>query len=194
VQQGLDPRQVRTRERVFAAAREVLRRDGHGAVTFDAVAAEAGVARSTLYRNWNCCEELLSEAFDNVVDQPSRDDGRRPLAERLGSIVVELARGLSHGDFGAALPSVVAAIDANPVLADRYRRLTDERRQTVSTIVTTAVQRGELPEGFPVDDFIDALVGPLFYRRLIRQLPTTRAWVLRHLQRTLSAYAGLQAE
>jgi TetR/AcrR family transcriptional regulator, regulator of autoinduction and epiphytic fitness len=190
-QQELDPRQVRTRERVFVAARAVLRREGLGGVTIDAVAAEAGVARSTLYRNWTSCEELLSEAFDNVAAEAASDDPRQPLADRLGKIVVELARGLSNGEWGIALPSVVAAIDANPLLAERYKRLTDERRKLVADILTSAVHRCELPDGFPVDDFIDALVGPLFYRRLIRQLPTTRPWVLRHLQRTMDAYGPL---
>jgi AcrR family transcriptional regulator len=188
MEQELDPRQVRTRERVFAAARVVLRREGHGAVTFDAVAAEAGVARSTLYRNWTCSEELLSEAFDDVVAEIGNDDSRHPLVDRLGKTVVELARGLSTGELGSALPSIVGAIDANPLLAERYKRLTDERRQRVSRMLALAVQHGELPADFPIDDFIDALVGPLFYRRLIRQLPTTRPWALRHLQRTIDAY------
>jgi AcrR family transcriptional regulator len=187
-QQELDPRQVRTRERVFVAARAVLRREGLGGVTIDAVAAEAGVARSTLYRNWSSCEELLSEAFDDVAAEAPNDDQRQPLVERLGKIVVELARGLSNGEWGIALPSVVAAIDANPLLAERYKRLTDERRKMVTDILTSAVHRNELPDTFPIDDFIDTLVGPLFYRRLIRQLPTTKPWALRHLQRTINAY------
>jgi TetR/AcrR family transcriptional regulator, regulator of autoinduction and epiphytic fitness len=185
---GFDPRQIRTRERVFAAARVVLRREGIGGVTIDAIAVEAGIARSTVYRNWASCDELLSEAFDDVAIDASFSDARQPLVERIGKILGELARGLSHGEWGIALPSLVAAIDANPVVAERYKRVTDERRQVVSDLLNAAIKQSELPKGFPVDDFIDALVGPLFYRRLIRQLPTSKPWVLRHLVRTMEAY------
>jgi Tetracyclin repressor-like, C-terminal domain len=82
----------------------------------------------------------------------------------------------------------VAAVDANPELAERYKRLTGERRKAVADLLQVSIDRHELPVAFPVDDFIDALVGPLFYRPLIRQLPTTRPWALRHLSRTMTAF------
>ncbi len=186
--QSLDPRQIRTRERVFLAARTVLRREGIGGATIDAIAAEACVARSTVYRNWTNCEELLGEAFDDVDSGPSVQDSRQPLVDQLSKIVTELARALTESEWGIALPSLVAAIDANPDLAARYSRLSEERRQVVRNILIASIARSELPPDVPVDDFIDALVGPLFYRKLILQRPTTRAWVLRHLQRTLTGF------
>jgi AcrR family transcriptional regulator len=60
----LDPRQARTRARVYAAALDVLRRLGIGATTFDTIAQQAGVARSTLYRNWASRDALLYEAIE----------------------------------------------------------------------------------------------------------------------------------
>jgi hypothetical protein len=40
-----------------------------------------------------------------------------------------------------------------------------------------------------VDDVVDTLVGPLFYRRLVRKTGTRRAWIRRHVERTLAASA-----
>lgn len=185
---GPDPRQLRTQRRVFEAARVVLRREGMGGTTMDAIAAEAAVARSTLYRNWASRDELLAAAFDDLVEAPASPDGAAPVRDQLLTVLVGLARGLERSEWGRTLPAVVAAIEAEPVLATRYGRLTDERRAAAVAIVERAVASGELPAGLSAPDLIDALVGPLFYRRLVRQIATDPAWVERHLDRTLSAF------
>jgi AcrR family transcriptional regulator len=184
----LDPRQQRTRTRVLAAARTVLRRDGLGGATIEAIAAEAGVARSTLYRNWATRDEVLAAAFDDAVNPPTATEPDQPVRAQLQRVLEGVATALSGSDWGRTLPAVVAAIDAEPALAERYGRLTEERRSALAALLRSAIDRGELPATLPVDDFIDALVGPLFYRRLIRQLPTTRAWITGHLDRTLLAF------
>jgi TetR/AcrR family transcriptional regulator, regulator of autoinduction and epiphytic fitness len=185
----LDPRQIRTRHRVFLAARTVLRREGLGGTTMDAIATEAEVARSTLYRNWPSRDELLAEAFDDLIDAPATADESLGIDEQLLRVLVGLAHGLRSTEWGQTLPAVVAAIDASPMLASGYNRLTDERRAAVEQIIRQAIIRGELTRNLRIEEFIDALVGPLFYRRLVRQLPTTRPWIVRHLERTRAAFA-----
>jgi TetR/AcrR family transcriptional regulator, regulator of autoinduction and epiphytic fitness len=186
----LDPRQVRTRARVLAAARTVLRRDGLGGATIDAIATEAGVARSTVYRNWTTREDVLAAAFDDAIGPPSSTDDALPVRDQLERVLRELAGSLSTSEWGRTLPAVVAAIDAEPSLAGRYGRLTQERRAAMSGLLTAAIGRGELPQSTPVDDAIDALVGPLFYRRLIRQTRTSTTWISNHLDRTLLAFGA----
>lgn len=154
----------------------------------DAIATEAQVARSTLYRNWVGRDELLAAAFDDLIDAPVVAEPSLGIEGQLGRVLTGLARGLRSTEWGQTLPAVVAAIDASPVLAEGYNRLTDERRAAVVHIVDLAIETGELPAGLAADEFVDALVGPLFYRRLVRQLPTTRPWIARHLERTLAAF------
>lgn len=154
----------------------------------DAIAAEAAVARSTLYRNWASREELLAAAFDDLVEAPAAPAPDAPLFDQLMAVLIGLSRGLQSSEWGRTLPAVVAVIEAEPVLAVRYGRLTDERRADVAVIVRRAVAAGELPKHTAVEELIDALVGPLFYRRLVRQIPTGRAWLDRHLRRTLVAF------
>lgn len=175
---------------MLAAARTVLRREGLGGATIEAIAAEAGVARSTLYRNWSTRDEVLAAAFDDAINPPTAADPTRPVRDQLQRVLEAMATALSRSDWGRTLPAVVAAIDAEPALADRYGRLTEERRTALAALLRSAVNRGELPAALPVDEFIDALVGPLFYRRLIRQVPTGRAWIAAHLDRTLRAFGA----
>lgn len=49
---------------------------------------------------------------------------------------------------------------------------------------------GELPDGLPVGELVDALVGPLFYRRLVRRVRTSPAAARRRAARTLEASAS----
>lgn len=184
---ALDPRQVRTRAKVLAAARTVLRRDG-AAATVEAIAAEAGVARSTLYRNWASREELLAEAIEEVGGPVSADPPPAgPVRAQLVQVVVELAWALDRSEWGRTLPAIVAAVDGDAAFAERYRAFTDDRRRSVERLVAAGTRSGELHPTLPVGDLIDALVGPLFYRRLVRGIATPPAWAKRHAERTLAA-------
>ena len=57
-----DPRIERTHRVVLDAAIEVIAEHGFAGTTIDAIASRSGVARSTIYRNWNGRTELMLEA------------------------------------------------------------------------------------------------------------------------------------
>ncbi len=183
----LDPRQARTRARVYAAALDVLRRLGIGATTFDTIAQQAGVARSTLYRNWASRDELLYEAIEEQAPFPatSPDD---PAPARLESALAEIATALNTTSWGSILPAALAATDASPALAEGYQRFMSTLRATFTTIIADGKKTGELPASLNDEEFTDALIGPLFFRRLIRKLPTDRTWIRRHIEHTLAAF------
>lgn len=184
-QRRLDPRQQRTRANVLASARTVLRRDGVSGATIEAIAAEAGVARSTLYRNWASLEELLDDAIADVVVRSPAAPGGEPLT-RLRGMVEQLAVNLDRSEWGELLPSIVAATDASPEVAARYGAFVDGQRRVVRRIIRDAVASGALPADVDADDLIDDLVGPLFYRRLVRRTPTSVAWARAHTERVLA--------
>jgi TetR/AcrR family transcriptional regulator, regulator of autoinduction and epiphytic fitness len=183
----LDPRQIRTRARVYAAALDVLRRLGIGATTFDTIAEQAGVARSTLYRNWASRDELLYEAIEEQAPFPETSPGD-PTPARLESVLAEIATALNTTSWGSILPAALAATDASPALAEGYQRFMTTLRATFTAIIADGKKAGELPTGLNDEEFIDALIGPLFFRRLIRKLPADRAWLCRHIEHTLAAF------
>ena len=185
-----DPRQVRTRARVYAAALEVLRRDGLGATTFDAIAHQAGVARSTLYRNWASRDDLLADATQQQAPVPGPKTDQ-PTSVHLENVLNHMSAALSDTQWGRVLPAALAASEASPELFDRHRNFTTARRAEFTKIVTAGKNRGDLPTDLVDDDFVDALVGPLYYRRLIRRLRTNPAWIRQHLRRTLTAFGAV---
>src|SRR3546814_1248970 len=63
----LDPRVVRTRRHVLAAARTVLVEEGWQRVTVTRVADRSGYARTTLYRHWPQRLDLLRDLITEEV-------------------------------------------------------------------------------------------------------------------------------
>ncbi len=183
----LDRRQARTHARVYAAALDVLRRQGIGATTFDAIAQQAGVARSTLYRNWATRDELLHDAIEEQAPFPVAPSDA-PASARLDAVLQEIAAALADSSWGAVLPAALAATDASPVLAEGYRSFMAGLRAALTTIISDGKKTGDLPAALDEEDFADAILGPLFFRRLIRKLPTDPVWIGQHLRRTLAAF------
>jgi Tetracyclin repressor-like, C-terminal domain len=66
-------------------------------------------------------------------------------------------------------------------------------RTTFTTIIADGKKTGELPASLDDEEFIDALIGPLFFRHLIRKVPTDRDWIRRHIEHTLAAFAASPA-
>jgi AcrR family transcriptional regulator len=61
-----------TRERLLAAAQELMEQGGYGAASVVAIAERAGVAAGTLYRHFASKEELFVEVFRSVCSREER--------------------------------------------------------------------------------------------------------------------------
>lgn len=61
-----------TRERLLAAARELIEEDGYSGASVVAIAERAGVAAGTLYRHFASKEELFVEVFRSVCAREER--------------------------------------------------------------------------------------------------------------------------
>src|SRR5437588_2120534 len=80
-----------TRERALAAAAGILRRDGYSRLTMERVAAESGVAKTTLYRRWPTraalCMELYLEVAGRELHDPDAGDVERDLRHIIHTVV-----------------------------------------------------------------------------------------------------------
>jgi TetR/AcrR family transcriptional repressor of mexJK operon len=62
-----DPRVLRTRAAVLAAARTLFLDHGYGGTTMDDVAAKAGLTKRTLYNNYGDKDSLFRQVVDDTV-------------------------------------------------------------------------------------------------------------------------------
>src|SRR5690348_11351744 len=89
-------RTARNRAAIFEATLAELALHGYADLSFDAIAAEAGVHKTTIYRRWRSREQLVADAFMDaaerrleVADTGNIDRDARILAR---SVAVTLAQ------------------------------------------------------------------------------------------------------
>src|SRR5215469_3968513 len=93
LQTSVSMKDTGTRERALSAATEILRREGYSRLTMERVAAESGVAKTTLYRRWPTkaalCMELYLDVAERELSDPDTGDVVRDL-EQIAATVIRL--------------------------------------------------------------------------------------------------------
>ena len=162
-----------TRERLLAAAQELIEEGGYGAASVIAIAARAGVAAGTLYRHFASKEELFVEVFRTVCQREERAmraaGGEMPpdasAAERLETVLGTFAeRALRNPRLAWALIAepVDPRVDAERLAyRGRYAALIAEALVAGIAAGELPAQDVELTAAALVGGCGEALVGPL---------------------------------
>jgi AcrR family transcriptional regulator len=184
-----DPRTERTRRVVLDAAVETIAAHGFSGTTIHAVAARSGVARSTIYRNWNGRTELLLEAVRDrfgTVGALVKGNVRRDLLA-LGR---QLAKVLTEEPTASLAASLVLESRRDPDLRELHRRFVAWRMQEFGDVVDAAKARGELP-GAPDGRTVAADMGAaIFFRAMVLRDPIEPDWLEAHVDACLDRYGA----
>lgn len=139
-----------TRERLLAAAQQLIEEGGYAAAPVAAIAERAGVAAGTLYRHFASKQELFVEVFRSVCSREER--AMRSAAARLRSDreVERLEMVLAtFAERAMRNPRLAWALLAEPVdpLVDAERLAYRERYSAlVAETLEAAIAAGEVPE------------------------------------------------
>ena len=157
---------------ILDAALALLAEGGSEALTVEAVAARAGVARTTVYRRWRRADELLAAAVDDVVARlmpPARSGETRA---DLVAIVAATVRALTNAKYGRVVRVLLSELarSAEPVSQLRHR-FVDARRNELREVLESGAARGELRAGIDTDTAADLLLGPVYYRVVLAGRP-----------------------
>lgn len=167
------PRSERSRRSILAAAAALLHERGLQAMSIEAVAARAGVSKTTIYRWWPSRGVL---ALDAIYAEWSRARGvvpnRGTLQGDLRSRMRATVRVLNSLALGSTLAALIAEAQTDAELADAYNEhVLMPLRAQIAVILERAITRGELPTDLDRDAAIDLLQGPLFLRLLHTHAP-----------------------
>ena len=185
----VDPRVTRSRTAVIAATLDLLAERGITATTIEAVAERSGVARTTIYRQWDGQPALVLDAIGTTLTiPPDPDTGtlRGDLLDLLGG----LADALNSSPAAGLMPALIDAAERDPAFAALHHREATQRHHVVHTAITRGIDRGELCPGADPAEVLDMLTGPVFYRRLVSSGVVDRAFAQRIVDRVLTAYAN----
>lgn len=159
-------RSARVRAAVLSATLEELALRGYEGLSFEAVAARAGVHKTTIYRRWRERPALVLDAMLEMSRQtvPVPDTGS--LRGDLLALATAIAANLSSPQVAAILRALIATRHEPAIAAatDRYWRA---RFDLVAQVVRRGIERGELPADVSSDLLTEALIGPLYVRALV---------------------------
>jgi AcrR family transcriptional regulator len=161
-----DPRILRSRTAIVRATLELLAERGIAATTIEAVADRSGVAKTTIYRQWDSQAALVIDAFDSIL-RPPPDPDTGTLRGDLLNLLTGLAASLQTGPATSLMFALIDAAERDPAFAALHRRESKARHQIILDVIERGIVRGELPVGTAAEDVLDMLAGPILYRRAV---------------------------
>jgi AcrR family transcriptional regulator len=158
-----DPRTVRSREAILAAARHLLLHHGPAAVTHQRVAEQAGIGRATVYRHWARAELLLIDVMAGA-DMPFFRDPVAPVRPWLRHQLRLLAADLAQPEVRAVALTLLQGALWDPHIArqrDHFVATVDNR---LAAALELAVRTGEATGRPDPGEAAALLAGSVLYR------------------------------
>lgn len=157
---------------VYALLQETSIRD----LTMEAVARRAGVGKPTLYKWWPSKAALVFAMFHERIE-------RKPDALEAASVEQGIRRRVRRliaefrGLFGKVMAELIAEGQSEPaVLHELYEQHIRMRRSLLAADIERAKASGELSTHTDAEILVDEIIGPLYYRMLLRITPLDEAY------------------
>jgi AcrR family transcriptional regulator len=174
---------------VLSAALDLIGEVGFGRVSMESVAERAGVARSTLYRNWSDLPALLGDAVRaHVLEAVTPDTG-----DLRGDLLAALrmaAGFLEDRDLRSMLLAMLAESLRDPEVGLVRNEHEQQRRERLRALLARGQGRGELPADADLDVLMDDLTAPVFHRVMALGADLDEEFLVWHLERTLARHGG----
>src|SRR5437588_8439584 len=143
---------------ILETTHRLLREVGYDRLTIDAVARDAGVARTTVYRRYSDKADLVSAAIQTLRVPVKRSAGgatRLDLIAHLESV---------RRNYGISLAGTLLMEEPhNPKLLELFReRMVEPQREMVAATIRDGVQRGEIRCNLDMESVLDRLLGAFF--------------------------------
>jgi AcrR family transcriptional regulator len=169
------PRKTRVRNDVLSAAREILQHDGYAGLTMERVAAESGVAKTTLYRRWPTKAALCMALYLDVAGRELRDPNTSDVALDLKHIADTVVNLQKKTVAGPAFIGLIAEAQLSPdTRAAFLAEFADRRRQITRQVLRRAIQRRQLRANTDIDLVIDVIGGATTFRLLQGHAPLNK--------------------
>jgi TetR/AcrR family transcriptional regulator of autoinduction and epiphytic fitness len=171
---AIDPRIERSRQLILKAALDELGDAGYGAFTIESVAARAGAGKSTIYRHWPDKLALISDAFLTFHEQQGPDLRSGTTRDRIERIVDHVAEVVAGSTFSACIPALIDGAERDGNLRKFHHRFQTEARRPLIEVIAEGVAAGDFPNTVDPELAAFALLGTIFFRRLMTSTPFER--------------------
>lgn len=169
------PRDPQVDRAILAATLELLGEDGFDRLSIEAVAARAGVGKTTVYRRWPSKIKLVVDAL-TAMKPPTPTVIADEVSTR--EALVRAMGGFTKPHEGSAARVMAGLVDAmlrNEELAEAVRTvLVAQRERGLIAVIDRGKQRGEIRPDVDARVMVDLLGGPVVLRRLITGAPVNQ--------------------
>jgi AcrR family transcriptional regulator len=173
------PRDPEADRAILQATIELLAEEGFGGLSIEAVAARAGVGKTTVYRRWPSKIPLVVDALTHLKTPASVVIGEdTSTRDALVRVLSEGIKAHPNEPVDRILAGIVGAMSQDPELADAVRSgLLSKRRDSVFALIERGKVRGEIRPDADVEVVADLLGGPIVMRRMITGRPVNARFV-----------------
>jgi len=152
---------------VLDATAELLAEVGYRPLTIELISTRSGVARSTIYRQWNNVAELAIDAFDHALGPNPLPPDTGNLRDDLIVLYKRFAKILQRPIWRTVMPSLIEASQTDARFEGLLNSIVNTRRETERTLFARAIARGEIRADSKVEWTLDALTGAYYHRLLM---------------------------
>lgn len=184
-----NPQIKRTQAHILNSTRELLVTKGYRNITVGAVSVHSGSSRSTIYRYWPKIDDLLFDAFSQLIGEPFPSPNTGDFKQDLLSINKLYIDAILHSKWIKILPSFIEASQNDAHCAELLGLLVDNSRSSSLIILKNAQDKDQLPKTADIEWIVDVISGSLTYRFLLTNKPVNEKGYLEYLIN--SAIAGV---
>lgn len=168
------PRSIQSHQAILQATLELLAEVGFDAMSIEAIAARAGVGKTTIYRRYVSKEELVADAIENVREEiviPHTGN----LPDDINALIQNAAK-ITLSPLGRqTVAMIIGSASSNPQFAQIYwTKYLQPRRKTFAVVIDRAKARNEIPADLDSDLVFDTMSAVMLYALIFP--PTAESW------------------
>jgi len=167
----VDPRIERSRQVILQAALDELSEQGYGALTIESVARRAGVGKATIYRHWPDKIALIADAFKLLAQQRDPELVTGSPREKLERILRHVADVVTDSPFSACLPALIEGAERDRAVRKFHHHFQAEARKPLIALISHGIATGDFPPRSDPEIAAFALLGAIFFCRLLTSTP-----------------------
>ena len=163
------PRSEESRQSILRSTLKLLREQGgFSELSIEAIAADANVGKTTVYRWWPTKAALVADAFSTSADGELQFPNTGSVERDMSLQMRRLIR-VFRSPRGKVVAALLAGGQSDPELIEAFRdRFLWPRRKQAYQTLQRGIDRGELRPNLDLDLVLDSLYGPIYMRFLIR--------------------------
>jgi len=162
---------------ILQAVLDELSEKGYGALTIESAARRARVGKATIYRHWPDKIALIADAFKLLQQQRDPELATGAPREKLERVLRHVADVVADSPFSACLPALIEGAERDRALRRFHHHFQAEARKPTVALIADGVATGDFPAHLDPELAAFALLGAIFFCRLMTNAPFPEARV-----------------